>query len=37
LAANLVFVHGVLDQSAAKARALARGVLARARLACGLD
>ena len=37
LAANLAYVNGVLDQSAAKARALARRVLARARLACGLD
>ncbi len=37
LAANLAYVNGVLDQSAAKARALARTVLARARLACGLD
>jgi tryptophanyl-tRNA synthetase len=37
LAANLPYVNGVLDQSAAKARALARRVLDRARLACGLD
>ncbi len=37
LAANLAYVNGVLAQSAAKARALARAVLARARLACGLD
>jgi tryptophanyl-tRNA synthetase len=37
LAANLAYVNGVLDQSAAKARALARSVLGRARLACGLD
>jgi tryptophanyl-tRNA synthetase len=37
LAANLDFVNRVLDESAAKARALARQVLKRARLACGLD
>jgi tryptophanyl-tRNA synthetase len=37
LAADLAYVNGVLDQSATKARALARRVLARARLACGLD
>jgi tryptophanyl-tRNA synthetase len=37
LAANLPFVNSVLKESAAKARALARPVLARARLACGLD
>jgi hypothetical protein len=37
LAANLAYVNSVLDESAAKARALARKVLARARLACGLD
>jgi tryptophanyl-tRNA synthetase len=37
LAANIAYVNGVLDASAAKARALARVVLARARLACGLD
>jgi tryptophanyl-tRNA synthetase len=37
LAADLAYVNGVLDQSAAKARALARSVLARSRLACGLD
>jgi tryptophanyl-tRNA synthetase len=37
LVADLAYVNGVLDQSAAKARALARTVLARARLACGLD
>jgi tryptophanyl-tRNA synthetase len=37
LAANMAFVNSVLEESAAKARALARKVLARARLACGLD
>jgi tryptophanyl-tRNA synthetase len=37
LVADLAYVNGVLEKSAAKARALARGVLARARLACGLD
>jgi tryptophanyl-tRNA synthetase len=37
LAENLAFVHSVLEESAVKARALARKVLARARLACGLD
>ena len=37
LAANLGPVNSVLEESAAKARALARKVLARARLACGLD
>jgi tryptophanyl-tRNA synthetase len=37
LAANLDFVNKVLDDSAAKARALARPVLSRARRACGLD
>jgi len=37
LAADIAYVNSVLDQSAAKARALARKVLARARLACGLD
>jgi tryptophanyl-tRNA synthetase len=37
LAANLPFVNGVLEASAAKARALAGKVLARARLASGLD
>jgi tryptophanyl-tRNA synthetase len=37
LAANLNYVNEVLADSAAKARALARKVLARARLACGLD
>jgi|ERR1700722_1864162 len=37
LAANLPYVNSVLDQSATKARALARRVLDRARLACGLD
>jgi tryptophanyl-tRNA synthetase len=37
LEANIVYVHRVLDESAAKARALARQVLARARVACGLD
>ena len=37
LAANLAYVNAVLAESAAKARALARPVLARARLACGLD
>jgi tryptophanyl-tRNA synthetase len=34
---RMTFVNSVLDESAAKARALARKVLARARLACGLD
>jgi tryptophanyl-tRNA synthetase len=37
LAANPDYVNGVLTDSAAKARALAREVLARVRLACGLD
>jgi tryptophanyl-tRNA synthetase len=37
LAANMDFVETVLNESAAKARALARKVLARARWACGLD
>jgi tryptophanyl-tRNA synthetase len=37
LVANPDYVNGVLTESAAKARALARVVLARARLACGLD
>jgi tryptophanyl-tRNA synthetase len=37
LAANRDYVNSVLMGSAAKARALARVVLARARLACGLD
>lgn len=37
LAANPDYVNGVLTGSAAKARALAGKVLARARLACGLD
>jgi len=37
LAANLDFVNRVLEDSATKARALARQVLSRARLACGLD
>jgi tryptophanyl-tRNA synthetase len=37
LAANLDAVNKVLESSAEKARALARTVLARARLACGLD
>jgi len=37
LAADLPSVNAVLEQSAAKSRALARKVLARARLACGLD
>jgi tryptophanyl-tRNA synthetase len=37
LAANLDFVHKVLTDGAAKARAKAREVLARAKLACGLD
>ncbi len=37
LAANLDYVNGVLTDSAAKAQVLARTVLARARLACGLD
>jgi tryptophanyl-tRNA synthetase len=37
LAANPDYVNGVLSDGAAKARALARTVLARARLASGLD
>jgi tryptophanyl-tRNA synthetase len=37
LTANLDFVNSVLEESAEKARALARPVLSRARLACGLD
>ncbi len=37
LAADIAAVNAVLDESAKKARALARPVLARARLACGLD
>jgi len=37
LAADLKHVNAVLDQSAAKARAIARQVLARARQASGLD
>jgi tryptophanyl-tRNA synthetase len=37
LAADIGYVNSVLENSAAKARALARKVLARARLACGLD
>jgi tryptophanyl-tRNA synthetase len=37
LAANMDFVESVLNESAAKARVLARKVLARARWACGLD
>jgi tryptophanyl-tRNA synthetase len=37
LAANPDYVNQVLSESAAKARALATTVLARARLACGLD
>jgi len=37
LTANLDFVNSVLDDGAKQARALARPVLARARLACGLD
>jgi tryptophanyl-tRNA synthetase len=37
LVADLGGVNQVLERSAAKARALARTVLARARLACGLD
>jgi tryptophanyl-tRNA synthetase len=37
LAANIEFVNSVLDESAKKARALARSVLSRARRACGLD
>ena len=37
LASNLDAVNKVLDGSAEKARTLARKVLARARLACGLD
>jgi tryptophanyl-tRNA synthetase len=34
---RMTFVNAVLDESAAKARTLARKVLTRARLACGLD
>jgi tryptophanyl-tRNA synthetase len=37
LAADLGYVNTVLQESAAKARALARKTLSRARLACGLD
>jgi tryptophanyl-tRNA synthetase len=37
LAANPDYVNGVLAESAAKARTLARQVLSRARHACGLD
>ncbi|HEX3718459.1 MAG TPA: tryptophan--tRNA ligase [Verrucomicrobiae bacterium] len=37
LAANPDYVNGILADSAEKARTLARKVLARARLACGLD
>jgi tryptophanyl-tRNA synthetase len=37
LAANMDFVETVLNESAAKARTLARKVLTRARWACGLD
>ncbi len=37
LMANPDYVNGVLADGAAKARALARSVLSRARLACGLD
>ncbi|HEY3862849.1 MAG TPA: tryptophan--tRNA ligase [Verrucomicrobiae bacterium] len=37
LAADLNYVNQALEESAAKARVLARKVLARARLACGLD
>jgi tryptophanyl-tRNA synthetase len=37
LAADVAYVNSVLEDSAAKARALARQVLTRARLACGLD
>jgi tryptophanyl-tRNA synthetase len=37
LAANPDYVNGVLIDGAARARSLAREVLARARLACGLD
>ena len=37
LAADTAYVDSVLEGSAIKARALARTVLARARLACGLD
>lgn len=37
LAANLDFVHGILREGAARARALARTVLDRARKASGLD
>ena len=37
LAANLDYVNGVLDTGAEKARAVARGVHARAKHACGLD
>ena len=37
LAGDLPHVNSVLEGSASKARALARKVLARARVACGLD
>jgi tryptophanyl-tRNA synthetase len=37
LATNQAYVDGILVDSAVKARALARRVLSRARLACGLD
>jgi tryptophanyl-tRNA synthetase len=37
LAANLDYVNGVLNTGAVKARAVAGGVLKRARTACGLD
>jgi tryptophanyl-tRNA synthetase len=37
LSANLSYVNGVLTESAAKARAVAKKVLTRARVACGLD
>lgn len=37
LAANLDYVNSVLEQGAAKARSVARNVLARAKRACGLD
>jgi tryptophanyl-tRNA synthetase len=37
LVANPDYVNGVLADGAAKARAIARIVLSRARLACGLD
>ncbi len=37
LAANLDYVHAVLDEGAERARALARSVLTRARRASGLE